>query len=56
MKTSPHMQFEHIRVKAQLEANEDVLLAIEKFSGMPAPVAPVAKKKPAKKKEDASAR
>lgn len=32
IKSSPHLQYEYIRTKTELESHEDILLAINKFT------------------------
>jgi hypothetical protein len=49
MKSSPHLQYEYVRLKTAIEENENNLLVIEKFSGTPA-----AEEKPKQKKKRSS--
>jgi len=43
-KNSPHLQMEYIRLSTELQANEDNLLAIQKFTTQPAIEKPKNKK------------
>jgi hypothetical protein len=40
-KNNSHLQFDYIRLKAELESFEDILLTIEKFAGAPADTKPL---------------
>ena len=48
-KNSPHLQMDFIRLTTELQANEDNLLAIQKFADVPAQVKPGRVKKEQKK-------
>lgn len=52
-KSSPHLQMDYIRLSAELNANEDNLLAIQKFSTSPRPEKPKAENNAKKNKRQA---